>query len=320
MMRLCFIGILGGVFMSVAGVCCAQTSGELDLDVRAQTGSGSGLSLYDGSITTQTQLGSSLSFQVEGARIYGEGRFEKALLEQDWGSQRLQVGLVRLPFGVYNTEETYASGLIAYPLVRDQADGCTFDWAVPGAFWQGGSPKLQLEAAAFDGNAVNLWSGSQTMKGAAARAQTYFGDLILGVSNWDSYVDPAPGPWTSRENVHVTGVDMRYTRPHLVLRGEYVVGTMGDDYLSGWYLDSFYRLPKYEKFTFVSRLELLRPSSSSSTVRQLTLGLRYTIAPGWSCAANWRTASGQSESSEYGASDFGNSGTFLFQVYHSIAL
>src|SRR5438874_35462 len=39
---------------------------------------------------------------------------QQATIEKEWASQRLQLGMVRLPFGIYDYQETYSSGLIDY--------------------------------------------------------------------------------------------------------------------------------------------------------------------------------------------------------------
>ena len=63
---------------------------------------------------------------------------------------RVQAGLVRLPFGIYDPRETYASGLIDYPMPRGDYYYHSVDWGAPGVAWSGGPAHLQIEAAGFE--------------------------------------------------------------------------------------------------------------------------------------------------------------------------
>src|SRR5262249_45378443 len=155
----------------------------------------------------------------------GDVVVQQATIEKEWASQRVQLGMIRLPFGIYDYRETYASGLIDYPMPRVDYGLNAVDWGVPGAKWSGGPPAFQLEAAAFNGSSYGVWINIANVNGAAFRVKIYIHDLILGASRWDGYLRlPVFGPsgpmGFKHRDVHINGLDIRYTRPHLLVRGE----------------------------------------------------------------------------------------------------
>ncbi len=83
----------------------------------------------------------------------------------------------------------------------------------------------------------------------------------------------------------------------------------------GWYLDIYYHLPKYEKFTLVARLEALTPGKDDPVGKQVTLGVRYTADAHWIFSLHWRRNNGSSSYKPSWTPYAGRSGDFLFQVY-----
>ena len=77
----------------------------------------------------------------------------------------------------------------------------------------------------------------------------------------------------------MTGLDLRYTKTQLLLRGEYLFGTLAGDHMRGWYLDAYYRLPQHEHWSLVARIERLKPGEDDPESRQFTLGVRYVATP-----------------------------------------
>ncbi len=75
-----------------------------------------------------------------GTHAEGFTAVQQASVEKEWGGTagRAQAGLVRLPFGIHDTRETYASGLIDYPLARGDYFYHSLDWGAPGVAWSGG--------------------------------------------------------------------------------------------------------------------------------------------------------------------------------------
>ena len=285
----------------------------------------SGTSLYNTGVTLKAGVMKGMDLDLYGAQKSGNlfthplsGGFliQRGALTHEWGAHRVQLGIVRVPFGIYDYRETYGSGLIDYPMARGDYHHMGVDWGAPGVQYTGGSSNLRLDLAAFDGNGVGLWNNTTHVNGVSARIQAYRGNMILGASRWDGSVVQAG----ARGGVHLSGVDVRYSRSHLVVRGEYLVGMMGGQSMHGWYLDTLYRLPKFEKFSLVGRLEMMSPSQSLSTGQQLTLGVRYTLARNWAMAANWRRNNASTMYTPSWTPYAGKSGDVYLQLFHEIKL
>lgn len=322
-------------------LCHAQfrerTSFDLDWDLRTRLASGGKAQsgLYSGSFRLKTGLlGPGWTVELYGARKDSDMLtlrsssdlvWQQATVEKEWGSNRIQAGEIRLPFGIYDTRETYASGLIDYPMARGDYALNSVDWGVPGVKWAGGSSRFQVEASAFNGLAAGTWGNLNMLCGGALRVQTYVNDLIIGVSHWDGYIGlpqyKGPGygsSGTDHTGVQMNGLDIRYTRPHLLLRGEFLIGRLGGQQMNGWYLDLYYHLPKYEKWTFVTRIEGLRPGSGVGYGRQITLGVRYILSRDWLLAVNWRRNNLDNAYRGSWTPATGRSGDVFFQVYRKI--
>jgi hypothetical protein len=293
---LCLLTLLGTTIGTVsAGHAQAPSAvSELDIDLRARVAAvgASGTKLYTTSLRTERTLAPGLRVQFYGTHRYEIYGIQQATIEKEWGGMagQAQVGIVRLPFGIYNPRETYGSGLIDYP--------------------------LQVEVAGFSGRGTEIWDNTGQVRGGAVRAQTYTGDAIFGLSRWDGAVQN--GPTSSRtQPVHMTGLDLRYTKTQLLLRGEYLFGTLSGSQMTGWYLDAYYRLPQQEHWSLVGRVEALKPGSSSAEGRQLTLGVRDVIAPDWTLALNWRHNNGPGYG-QYWTPSALKGGDILLQAYHRI--
>lgn len=332
----CRLAIFLASCLGVSTPCIAQerrsVSFRLDSDFRSRlaTSGQSRTGLFSNTLFLDAHLNPNWRFRYQGRQtnapnLTGEGdamrinRFitQEALLEKEWGAQRLQLGIVRLPFGIYNHSETYASGLIDWPLVRVDYQFLAVDHGVPGVAWSGGNPRLQVETAWFGGKSSGVWNDLTNLGGAAFRLQTYQAGLILGYSRWDGYRTTIPPglPDGARNGVHLNGLDVRYTRPHLLLRGEYIVGNSGGINVHGWYLDAYYHLPKYLRFTLTGRLEEFKPDPSIPLSKQMTFGLRYTLNSDWILAVNWRRNNGPTYKMTW-TPPTGGGGDIFFQVYH----
>jgi len=292
--------MLGALLAGSAG--CAQTlgargamNGELDLDLRARMAAAgqSGAKLHATTLRLGIALAPGVRVRAYGAHRYGFFAAQEAVVEKEWGGNagRAQAGLVRLPFGIYDPRETYASGLIDYSMPRGDFAYHSLDWGVPGVAWSGGPPRLQVEAAGFSGRGTGIWDNQAHVRGGAARAQTYLGDAIFGLSRWDGALQDVPTSPASQP-VHMTGLDLRYTKTQLLIRGEYLFGTLAGDHMHGWYLDAYYRLPQHERWSLVARIERLKAGGDYPESRQITLGMRWVATREWTLAANWRRNNG----------------------------
>jgi hypothetical protein len=313
------------LWLSVSSaVACAAQSERLPLNTRldfdydfrsrlAGTGGSQSL-LYDGSTRLAFDPADRMHVEVFAARKFGSLQLQQASVAADLRSSTLEAGVIRLPFGIYDYRETYASGIIDYPMPRVDYALNSVDWGVPGAKWSGGGPKLQVEAAAFDGRGAGVWSNLNNVGGTAVRLQTGLKDAIIGLSRWDGFFDTNWGG-NVRNSTHVNGVDLRYTRPHLLVRGEYLFGTLAER-MEGAYLDVYYHLPKFAKWTLAARAEMLRPGPDDPARRQLTLGVRYTSSPQWIFVVNWRRSNTGYTPSWTPLS--GSRGDWYFQVYRKL--
>lgn len=305
---------------------------QFNTDLRARIGStgASKATAYDNAVGLGLRLAPGWQFRYTGGQqnangltgyggIFNKFVTQEAALERQWASGlRMELGIVRLPFGLYDNREMYAAGIIDYPLLRGDYALQSVNWGVPGIRIGGGSPRLQGELAVFGGQSAGMWNNLNNTRGVAGRIQVYQGNLILGVSHWNGSQSVSrrnPG----ERGTQVTGLDMRYTLPHLLLRGEYLAGNLGGERADGWYLDFYYHLPKYEKFTFVGRVEEFRPKSNSGIGKQWTLGLRYTLNSDWILALNWRRNNGIPYSGTW-TPPTTRSGDLFFQVYHKFNL
>ncbi len=316
------LGLLcaGGAAHAQMPTAQGTTVGELDLDLRARIAAvgHSGDELHATTLRLGTELGQGVRFRTYGADRYGTLAAQEAVVEKEWGGNagRAQAGLVRLPFGIYDPRETYASGLIDYPLARGDYYTHSVDWGVPGVAWSGGPPQLQVEAAGFSGRGTGIWDNQSLVRGVAARAQTYSGGAIFGLSRWDGALqDPTATP--AIQSVHMTGLDLRYTKTQLLVRGEYLLGTLAGDHMSGWYADAYYRLPGHEHWSLVGRLERLKPGSDYAESRQVTLGVRWVATRDWTLAANWRHNNGRVYSPNWNPAA-PKGGDVLLQAYRRI--
>ena len=308
-----------------------DTKIELQLDTRVRAASatrGQG-GLYSGSLGITSRLSPGLMFNYEGVQnnhavtFGGGGRFnsfvtQQATFQKDWKDQQLQLGIIRMPFGLSNLSETYASGLIDYPLARGEYFTMGVNWGVPGVRFNGGTPNLRLEAAAFGGQASGIWGNRENISGGSLRMQGYTKDLILGISRWDGTASAQFGHPT-RGGVHYTGVDLRYTRPHLLIRGEYLFGQMADENQQGAYLDFYYHLPKFHRWTLVARAENFRSDTHDPWSSQFTFGARYTLSREWVAAVNWRVNNGSTAGGNVWTPPTARSGDVLFQIFRKLS-
>ncbi len=302
----------------------SSTTVEINLDARAG-GGGASKKENNGQIYNRTVRINSAFTPNLGVHFFGTEKalgssVQEASLVGSLGAQQLQAGIVRLPFGIYNYQETYASGIIDYAMPRVDYRYNSVDWGVPGVQFSGGVPKLRVEAAGFGGRSYGVWENEASVGGAAVRLQTYTNNgFIFGASRWDGIQETLPTPKGTNAPVHLNGLDMRFTQGHWLLRGEYIAGELSGNQMHGAYLDSYYRLPRYQAWTLASRIEDLRPGGGYPAAHQLTLGVRYVATPNWTLTVNWRR-NNMSDAYATTWTPYSGSGALLFQAYYRIRL
>ncbi len=297
--------------------------GEFQLDMRNRLGFDYPYQRWDYPHTAALRLEASAKDQTHMGilvqRKYFATRIVEAQVERPLSSTfTLRAGLQRLPFGIYDWQETYRSGLIDYAMPRVDYGATGMEQSVTGLGGTIRQDRLQAEGVAFSGKGTTVWNTYTPYRGGAGRVQLFLPtDTILGLSHCSESQAKFGG---GEQQVRMSGVDLRYTRPYLVLRGEVLQGTIAGLRYAGAYLDGFYRLPGLPAWTITARGERLRPTPSSPSTHQATLGVRWTIDSQWTTTVNWR---GNDIGTKYLGSwvpQSGKHGDVLVQIYHRAPL
>lgn len=189
--------------------------------------------------------------RVQAIEVYAERMFAP-------GGRILGVkaGRYRTPFGISNGSDYAYTGFLRAPLMR--YDGY---FALSNAFLEqgvdviAGVPRFTVEASAGvpgDVGAARRRSGAD----AVLRAQSYFGAFVIGAS----YIHTQP--YQPQEFAHGAarfgGVDVRWMRGGVQLRGEWLLGRPFDGTsTSGWYTDLIVHHLGMGPVTAVARIEQL---------------------------------------------------------------
>lgn len=228
-----------------------------------------------------------------------------------------KTGFLRMPFGVYDWQETYRSGLIDYAMPRVDYGHTGVDFAVPGIGGTVRKGPLQLEATAYSGRSTDVWNDNQVKQGISGRVQWYAAPgILIGASRVSDEQRQQRRPTYFVNGLD--GVDIRITRPYWMLRGEAIRGTIGGREYKGAYVDLYHRLPGLPDWTATARLEELHPDPRYRSARQITLGMRWTITPEWSATVNWRTNDIYRRYPGTWVQQSGPQGDFILQIYRMI--
>lgn len=199
------------------------------------------------------------------------------------GIHRLRWGQFLVPFGIYNRSEQYYVGLISDPLIRDYpADGPRLNDSEKGLDYLGAWGPWQVEGALFGARAPGIIpSGGE----GSVRLQWFHGPLIVGVN---ALRDHGRHPLTARRGeARFFGLDLRFSRPTLILRGELVSGRVPGGSPRGFYVDVLYHPMSLHRVTFVGRTEAVegQPGDGRYFSRQ-TVGLKWDVGNAWAVALN----------------------------------
>jgi hypothetical protein len=199
--------------------------------------------------------------------------------EWEAGRQRLRLGRFQVPFGIYNRSELYYVGLVYDPLIRYYPfQGPHLEDSANGLEYLRSEGPWQVEAALF-GRGSEVGAVVPTGHEGALRIQRYTGSLILGLNAFLTRVGEAETGYHGR--AHFFGVDFRFSRPTLILRGEVVVGHVPGGSPEGFYLDALYHPARLGRLTLVGRTEAVRGQPIRGGLYQReTVGLKWEVAPG----------------------------------------
>jgi hypothetical protein len=205
-------------------------------------------------------------------------------------------GRFRPPFGIYNASDHAYTGFLRAPLVRyDGNFALSNNFLEQGAAIIVGVPWLTFETSVgtpADVGAAARQPGLDTV----LRAQGSAGALIAGVSHIRTRPDETGRFVHGRKEF--TGLDLRWMRGGVQLRGEWITGQPFDGTTTrGWYADAIIHRVAMGPITAVARIERLdydtRPPFDLHARRQ-TLGARIRILDGLSAQVNALHSTGRS--------------------------
>ena len=213
----------------------------------------------------------------------GFNALDEACLSLESGLHILRLGRMHTAFGFSDWSEEYYNGFNHLPLVRTAPliDGLGLTRDDSGAEITFGGPHVQVQAAVVDTNLDTYQFAPKHFDASTARLQVAMGSIIVGLDSL----------WRFNEGEGIAGLDIRWTIPHLIVRGEFMGGIADEDRASGFYVDATYRLPRFERTQLVGRYERLYCTDQGDFVLQ-TLGLRQVVGPNLTLNVNYGWGSG----------------------------
>jgi hypothetical protein len=205
--------------------------------------------------------------------------------EWEAGRQRFRIGQFQVPFGIYNRSELYYVGLVYDPLIRYYPiQGPHLEDSASGLEYLRTEGPWQVEAALF-GRGSDVGAVVPHGDEGSLRIQRYTGPLIIGVSALRTQAGEEETEYHGEG--YSFGVDFRFSRPALILRGEVVAGHVPGGSPEGFYLDALYHPVQFGRFTLVGRTEAVRgqPVNGGLYTRE-TVGLKWDAMPGIAVALN----------------------------------
>lgn len=206
-------------------------------------------------------------------------------------------GRFRTPFGISSASDHAYTGFLRAPLVRYESNYALANtFLEEGAAVTAGAPWLAFEMSLGrpgDIGALVRQPGLDTV----VRAQSAVGAFIAGVSRIRTQPSETE-PWI-HGRAEFTGLDLRWMRGGVQLRGEFIAGRPFDGTTTnGWYADAIIHRVAMGPVIAVARIERLdydtAPPFDLHLQRQ-TFGARIRIHPGLSAQVNVLHQSGSAE-------------------------
>jgi len=201
----------------------------------------------------------------------------------------VRAGRYRTPFGIYDASDHAYTGFTRAPLIRYGGYfALSNSFLEHGASLVVGIPRLTVEtsvSAPADVGLAPRRSGLDTV----VRGQGLLGPAIIGVSfiRTEPYqpIRFAPG------HAHFTGIDVRWMRDGVQLRGEWITGEpFASRSTDGWYADVIIHRVVMGPVTAVARVEKLDyPTPSGAFAvhsKRQTVGARVRILEGLFASVN----------------------------------
>lgn len=201
----------------------------------------------------------------------------------------LRAGRYRSPFGIYNASDHAYTGFTRAPLIRYGGYfALSNNYLEHGADLIVGVPRLTIETSlgvpGDVGTAIRR-PGLDTV----VRVQGQIGPAMLGVSRIRT--SPYQPRTFARGRADFTGLDVRWMRGGVLLRGEWITGRPFDGRTTtGWYADAIVHRVAMGPVTAVARVEKLdypHPVSTRAVhSKRQTIGARIRIFEGLSAQVN----------------------------------
>ena len=219
----------------------------------------------------------------------------------------VRAGRFRPPFGIYNASDHAYMGFLRAPLIRyDSNFALSNNFLEQGAAVTAGVPRLTLATSIGtpgDAGAAARQRGLDT----TVRAQGSAGPFIAGVSHILTQPN-LTASWV-HGRMEFTGVDLRWMREGVQLRGEWITGRPFDGTTTtGWYADAIVHRVAMGPVTAVARIERVDYDTSPPFdlhKRRQTVGARIRIGQGLSTQVNVLHQTGQPGSYRSVALDIG---------------
>jgi hypothetical protein len=209
----------------------------------------------------------------------------------------VRAGRFRPPFGIYNASDHAYTGFLRAPLIRyDNNFALSNNFLEQGAAVTVGVPWLTVATSVGRPGDVGA-AARQPGLDTVVRAQGSGGPFIVGVS----HIRTPPNLTGSfvHGRMEFTGLDLRWMRSGVQLRGEWITGQPFDrTTTSGWYADAIVHRVAMGPVTAVARIERLDYDTSPPFdlhKRRQTLGARIRIGEGLSTQVNVLHQTGQSD-------------------------
>lgn len=199
----------------------------------------------------------------------------------------VRLGRYRTPFGIYSGSDQGYTGFLRAPLIRN-----SYYWALSNNYLEtggsvvAGTTWLSIEASAgtpTDQDEHSRAHGFDTVM----HVQGAGGPFIAGVS----YIRSLPSPtwFFARGPAQFTGIDLRWMKNGVQLRGEWVEGQpFAGARTNGGYADVLVHRPSMGPVTAVARIERLNYLAGpfSEFPRRYTLGARIRLTRGLTAEIN----------------------------------
>jgi|GEM_PF-1842268 len=275
----------------LSGSAAAQVSGTLETYYQS-TSRTRGLQNYLSWLEVNANLASNLRTTVSYITSSFGNAYDEAFVAYDQGPNSVQVGRFRTAFGFGDWSDAFYNGFNHLPLMRTNplANRLALERDDTGAEITIGSDKWQVQAAAVDTRPGTDQFAPTKVRASTLRIQHPEGNFILGFDYLQGVSD----------HEGVAGVDLRWSAPHLLVRGEAMRGFTGGKLGTGFYGDVTYRLPGYERTQLVGRVENYSNDRQGEFWVE-TVGLRQVLLANLTVNLNYGTATSSGQKTPYGS-------------------